>query len=84
MITNSEKVSMEISRILDTTREMPCQKVNIGVSKILIFPWAIRYDVIRYIDIEPIFQYFRYMEASLLHMSRSNPEAVLRTPVMKL
>jgi len=54
MITNSEKVSMEISRILDTTREMPCQKVNIGVSKILIFPWAIRYDVIRYIDIEPI------------------------------
>jgi len=42
---------------------MTYQKVDTGMSKISIFPRAIRYD--NNIDIEPIFRYFRYIEASL-------------------
>jgi len=41
------------------------QKFDTDVSKISIFPPAIRY-----IDIESIFRYFRYIEAALILMSQ--------------
>jgi len=63
----SMKVSMKISRLLDTTRENSTisvyQKVDTGISKISIFPRAIRYDITisnRYFDIFDISKHHQY------------------------
>jgi len=73
----SMKVSMKILRLLDTTPHVKIRQDDIkrstrsiinstAISKISIFPRTAG-DMIqlRYIDIEPIFRYFRYIEASL-------------------
>ena len=70
----SVKVSMKISRLLDTTRENSARwyiKTLIPVYRKFRYfrGW---YDMIRYIDIESIFPYFRYIEASLIRLFGSS------------
>ena len=66
----SMKLSLKISQLLNTTRESSSRwyiKKSISVYRKLRYNFRGRYDTIRYIDIEPIFRYFSYIEASLIN-----------------